>query len=65
MFQIQPTTVTQGSMVEAQTVRFSYQTPANVVTSNTTTNVTLLKTEDSTQTEYQKELNKAEINQVS
>lgn len=59
---MQPTTVSQASIVETPSIRFSYQTPDN---SNTTTNVTLLKTEDSTQTEYHKSLSKPELNRVS
>uniref|UniRef100_A0A1B6GH52 Protein krueppel n=1 Tax=Cuerna arida TaxID=1464854 RepID=A0A1B6GH52_9HEMI len=58
--EMQPTTVAQA-VVDTPAVRYSYQTCTSMAATNTTTNITLLKTEDSTQTDYQKELHKPEV----
>lgn len=54
MFTVHLQTTVGQAVVETPTVRYTYQTSMADV-NTTTTNVTLLKTEDSTQTEYHKE----------
>lgn len=54
MFTLHLQTTVGQAVVEAPTVRYTYQT-SMADANTTTTNVTLLKTEDSTQTEYHKD----------